>query len=331
MARPADGCPASPVNPDKSSPGSRQAPPIQIHHTCAYRIITADEDAPHSRPIPTTGFKGGARPGDTFQRVVSRAPQQHSYGPRHWVSRTSADARVREWAAAWRQSEVGQADGYRLFVRIASSVQIENVLHALAAARPVFHSEADFQLAFAWQVQLMDPAMRVRLETRPAPGLHLDLAFGRPDLGRSSAVELKYLTRKWIGEVYGERYELKDHGAQDNRSYDVVKDICRVEQFVVSGIVTDGTVIVLTNDGAYWRPPKVNDVADAAAFRTGEGVVLNGRRHWVKDRTGSGSERESPLELRGRYVLHWADYSTLPSGGVAGTMRQLVVPISGGG
>jgi hypothetical protein len=232
---------------------------------------------------------------------------------------------------ARRQSEVRQADVYRLFVKIASSVEIENVLRALAAARPVFHSEADFQLGFAWQVQLLDPAMRVRLETRPTPGVHLDLAFARADLGRSSAVELKYLTRKWIGEVDSERYKLKDHGAQDNRSYDVVKDICRVEQFVVTGIVTDGAVIVLTNDGAYWRPPKVNDVADAAAFRTGEGVVLRGRRHWAKDRTGSGSERENPLELHGRYELHWADYSRLPSGGVAGTMRQLVVPISGAG
>ena len=212
-------------------------------------------------------------------------------------------------------------------MRIAGSVEIEDALQALSATRPVFHSEADLQLAFAWQVQLMDTAMGVRLETRPAPGMHLDLLFARPDLGSSSAVELKFLSRSWTGVVDGERYELKGHGAQDNRSYDVVKDIWRVEQFVASGIVNDGAVLVLTNDGAYWRSPKENDTADAAAFRTGEGVVLSGRRNWVRDRAGTGTERARPIDLLGRYELHWADYSTLPGGGVAASIRQLVVPI----
>ena len=81
----------------------------------------------------------------------------------------------------------------------------------------------------------------------------------------------------------------------------------RVEQFVASGIVHDGAVLVSTNDGAYWRSPKQNDTADAAAFRTGEGVVLSGRRNWVRDRTGTGTERARPLDLLGRYELHWAD------------------------
>jgi hypothetical protein len=38
---------------------------------------------------------------------------------------------------------------------------------ALAADRPVFHSEADLQLALAWQLQEADPTARIRLETRP--------------------------------------------------------------------------------------------------------------------------------------------------------------------
>jgi len=74
--------------------------------------------------------------------------------------------------------------------------------------------------------------MRVRLETRPAPGVHLDLDFARPDLGRATAVELKYLTRAWTGVVDGERFELKNHGALNICAYDVVKDVVRVEKFV---------------------------------------------------------------------------------------------------
>ena len=219
--------------------------------------------------------------------------------------------------------------GYLRGVRVAASVEIEDALRILSATRPVFHSEADFQLAFAWQVQQMDPAMRVRLETGLTAGVHLDIAFARPDLRHSSAIELKFLTRLWKGTVDGELYELKGHGAQDNRSYDVVKDISRIEQLVESGLVNDGAVLVLTNDGAYWRQPKANDIADAAAFRTGEGVVLSGRRNWARDRTGTGTERAQPLDLRGRYELHWADYATLPGGGPAAQVRQLVVPVLG--
>ena len=70
---------------------------------------------------------------------------------------------------------------------------VEAALSALARRRGVFHSEADFQHALAWQLQLDHPAARVRLETRPLPGkaLALDLLFEQD--GLKTAVELKYL------------------------------------------------------------------------------------------------------------------------------------------
>lgn len=46
---------------------------------------------------------------------------------------------------------------------------------ALARVRPVFHGEADFQHAFAWEMHIADPSAKVRLETRPRPGIRLDL------------------------------------------------------------------------------------------------------------------------------------------------------------
>jgi len=200
----------------------------------------------------------------------------------------------------------------------------------LAGLRPVFHSEADFQLALAWQVQQRDPVMRVRLETRPAAGVRLDLAFSRPDLGSYTAVELKYLTRAWSGEVGGERYELKDQGAQDIRGYDAVKDIARVERFISGREGTYGAVVVLANDAAYWRPPKTVDTANAAAFRLGEGVVLSGRRAWGPNAGGTIKGRENPIDLIGRYELHWTDYATLPGGGPAAVVRQLVIVVGNG-
>lgn len=211
---------------------------------------------------------------------------------------------------------------------IAGSVDVDETLSALALLRPVFHSEADFQLALAWQVQQRDPAMLVRLETRPALGVHLDLAFARPDIGRTTAVELKYLTRAWTGDVGGERYELKDHGAQDIRAYDVVKDVVRVEKFIGGLPGADGDGVVLANDPSYWRPAKMNDTSNAAAFRVSEGVVLNESRAWGPN-TGPGTMkgRGEALAVGGRYEMRWGDYSRLPGGGRGAELRRLVIEI----
>lgn len=116
-------------------------------------------------------------------------------------------------------------------VLLAGTVHLDDLLGGLAARRPVFHSEADLQHALAWEAHQLDRNLQVRLETHPEPHVRLDLLLSRPDLGRHTAGELKYLTAGWTGEVGGERFTLKNHGAQDVRAYDVVKDIERLERF----------------------------------------------------------------------------------------------------
>lgn len=192
----------------------------------------------------------------------------------------------------------------------------------------MFHSEADFQFAVAWHVQQRDPAIRVRLETRPAPNVRLDLDFVKPDLGRSTAMEVKYLTRAWSGEIDGEYYELKN-GAQDIGAYDVVKDIHRVERFIAGRPGAGGAVLVLTNDGNYWRPGAGDRDTNAAAFRLGEGTVLHGRRAWGP-RTGAGTRkgREDALDLLGSYEMRWVNYSTLPGGSAGSVLRLLVIEVT---
>jgi hypothetical protein len=75
-------------------------------------------------------------------------------------------------------------------------------LSALAAQRPVFHSEHDFQHALARQIQLMYPNAHVRLEPRPRRGIHLDLLV-RLGGGRT-AIELKSLVDALHATVNGE-------------------------------------------------------------------------------------------------------------------------------
>lgn len=199
-------------------------------------------------------------------------------------------------------------------------------LETLRQSRPVFHSEADFQHALAWAIQMSDASARVRLETRPAPGMRLDMLISRPDLGRHLVLELKYLTASWTGDVGSERFELLNQGAQDIRAYDVVKDVQRVEQFVGGQPGWSGVVLVLTNDPGYWSRPTHGRITNADAFRIYEDQMISGNRAWGAA-TGAGTmkDRERAIYLHGEYRCRWSDYSVLP--GRKGRFRMLVIPI----
>jgi hypothetical protein len=207
---------------------------------------------------------------------------------------------------------------------------IETWLETLRRSRPVFHSEADFQQALAWAIHMSDPLVRVRLETRPVPGMRLDLLVWRPDLNRYLALELKYLTAAWDGEVDGEHFRLLSQGAQDIRAYDVLKDVQRVERFVDGQPGWSGVVLVLSNDPSYWSRPGHGRATNADAFRIYEDRVISGSRGWGPG-TGAGTmrKREAAIELRGDYRCHWSPYSALP--GAQGQLRLLAFTIGASG
>ena len=58
-------------------------------------------------------------------------------------------------------------------------LDIANLMLGLSTARPIFHSEADFQHAFAWQLHERLPDCQIRLEFNPLPaqkkGMYLDI------------------------------------------------------------------------------------------------------------------------------------------------------------
>lgn len=206
---------------------------------------------------------------------------------------------------------------------VAGRVNLEETLAALAKRRRVFHSERDFQVALAWQVQIAGPDLNVYLETRPAEGVHLDLAIESADHEHYTAIELKYFTRRWLGRVGGQLFDLKAHGAHDLGGWGVVKDVKRVEEFVQSRQGSNGAVIAVTNDPKYWTPTPLSTANDTA-FRLGEGTVLEGLRRWL--RPPADAKNGASFNLEGSYDLRWSDYSRFEPDG---HLRQLVIEIPG--
>lgn len=184
----------------------------------------------------------------------------------------------------------------------------------LAADRSVFHSEADFQHAFAWRIHKFLPDASISLE-RPYKTdsgiLHLDMLIQTE--GHSLAVELKYKTLKLDHTSAGDTYQLSNHSAQDIGRYDYIKDIFRIETITRSIPKCTGWAILLTNDSTYWKVSKRSNTVDSG-FRLAEGTTLQGARIWgEKASSGTKKNRDKPIILEKSYLLNWDDYSTVSS------------------
>lgn len=202
------------------------------------------------------------------------------------------------------------------------------VLNSLREKRPVFHSEADLQHAFAWEMQQMYPEAEIRLEYPfdLASRIYLDLWATFND-GRKLALEMKYKTKGINIHLGNERFILANHGAQDCGRYDAMLDIQRVEQVTESGSQVFGAALFMTNDGQYWRPGQRIGTNDEA-FRIHEGVSVSGERQWSV-RTGAGTMRgrEEPIQITGAYTINWDDYVSM--GGLQLRYFLLTIPSSG--
>ncbi|ATG51174.1 hypothetical protein CFK38_06270 [Brachybacterium vulturis] len=191
--------------------------------------------------------------------------------------------------------------------------QVHAVMSELSNKRPVFHSEADFQHAFAQLLAEKFTGLDVRLEMpyraigSPAPNLRtvVDLYCREPAGEGVTAIEFKYRTREWHGNVPGEKFRLLDHSATDLGRRDFVHDIERLERWSQDAGGT-AFAILLTNDDAYWSAPNGRLPTNDAAFRIHEGVTLFGELRWAKN-----LYPENAHTLTGHFVMAWKDYSDL--------------------
>ncbi len=194
-------------------------------------------------------------------------------------------------------------------------LDIKDIMNRLALERPIFHSEADFQHALAWKIHELIPGTSIRLEV---PSGRFDKRE-RVDIlvmiGRAQyALELKYKKRRLECVSGGEKFVLTNDGAQDIGRYDFIKDVVRLERYVLAAHNTAGCAILLTNDDLYWKPSARG--INSAAFFLHEGRDLdNGGPLAWHARTGEGTMRgrTEAFQLRGRYTIKWNDYSSIPS------------------
>lgn len=211
-------------------------------------------------------------------------------------------------------------------------LNIKCLLTKLAQCRKVFHSEADFQHALAWQIHQTKPGSQVRLEY-PVPGEHQKMYVDIYLPDEKIAIELKYATRGSELVDNGESFALRNQGAQNLKRYDFLRDIERLERMRSKPEFCEtGHAVLLTNDWLYWDCPE-QDTKDAA-FRIHEGrEISSGKLAWAKGASpGMVKGREDSIKLEGPYCFRWQDYSCITEksqgkGKPRGKFRYLAVSV----
>src|ERR1700676_109598 len=143
-------------------------------------------------------------------------------------------------------------------------LDIPHVLETLAKRRRVFHSEADFQYALAWEIHEAQPdaAIRLELPVRASDGrtVHVDLFV---TCGHQRfAIELKYKTEELNVRDGAEHFSLRSHSAQDTGRYDFLADVARLERYVASEENVIGYALMLSNDRKYWKETRPNNISE---------------------------------------------------------------------
>lgn len=191
-------------------------------------------------------------------------------------------------------------------------MNIHSILSQLSQKRPIFHSEADFQHALAWEIHNNYPNASIRLEINPyvnGQRAYIDILTR---IGKTAyAIELKYKTRKLDTTHSGEAFHLLNQSAQDLGRYDFIKDVVRLERFIDIHPNAKGFAIFLTNDSSYWKEVLNRDTVDQA-FRLYENRMMEGKLIWGK-RASAGTirGRENYLSLSKKYHLRWNNFSQL--------------------
>ncbi|KKR47539.1 MAG: hypothetical protein UT90_C0006G0055 [Parcubacteria group bacterium GW2011_GWA1_40_21] len=187
-------------------------------------------------------------------------------------------------------------------------IDVEKLLSQLEEKRPVFHSEADLQHELAWLLHNEFPRSSVRLEkpytSESGKSEYVDIFAGI--IGKKYFIELKYKTKelKPKKEINGEKFHLKNQGAQDCGRYDFWKDVSRIESKVAETNNSFGYVIFLTNDHSYLREPRKTSLT--YNYRTTDGRKVT--KCSLGSLKGYNKGRERNIKIKNSYEIKWKNY-----------------------
>ena len=213
---------------------------------------------------------------------------------------------------------------------------LEKILTRVAARRPVFHSEADFQHELALELGRSHHAVRLEVPIQikiknQQVGIELDLLATDPESEVVSAIELKYITAPLEVTNGGESFSLSANWGTNLSLFDALADFERVGAAIMAGKAKQGFTILLTNSTTAWSRDVMNTSILARAFSIHEGRQLFAGEalDWCPPSPGVGSVSKkrlfpyAPVQIPKDQRCRWRDYSRV--NGANGIFRYLML------
>lgn len=192
-------------------------------------------------------------------------------------------------------------------------LNMTQVIDQLKEKRSVFHSEADFQFALAWQIKKIyqdqvDIHLEVPLSTDKKDRLDILVKMGNKNI----PIELKY----FHSELTFNEYRLSKQN-DTWRSQRVLKDLERAENYAYKNNSSgdqEGYALLICNEEKYWTPKKDNLTYYHFRLEDGRTLKENETLEWITD-NDFASEKAlkygDHLTFRNDYLIEWKEYSKL--------------------
>jgi hypothetical protein len=189
------------------------------------------------------------------------------------------------------------------------------IIQELSTTRPVFHSEADFQLELG--ALLAQKGHSVRMEkSYHQIGLYAKIELDI-ELDNSIAIELKYKTQLFSTTIEDENFELKLHGAANLGRFDALDDARRVSLLTQapSTKIKKGFTVFLTNDIYYWQYDGAGSMSEQFSLLEGRKLKAGSSLNWVGNSFNPNSLSKkrmspyAPLSIDFNETIEWHDYT----------------------
>ncbi len=213
------------------------------------------------------------------------------------------------------------------------TLDIHGLMQELSESRPIFHSEADFQLALFRLINEKRSDCQIRMEEPFQFGERKNrlLDIWLPEEG--VAIELKFFTTKICLRWGHEPFSLKEQASADLARKSFLWDVQRIERLTKTQQrlgheeqpVKAGFAVFLTNAPTLWDPKRRRKNTNDTHYRLHEGREVTGKLEWLK--RGQPNKNEKPVCLYGYYKMGWQGYSNLVPGKYGGEFRYLAFPI----
>ena len=189
---------------------------------------------------------------------------------------------------------------------------IEKVIKKMRGDKyPLYVSERHLQISFILKAKELYPSYNFIPEYvwQDSETYHIDLmASNRKEF---VAFEFKYITAGGDIRVPGnENYPLKNHSATNERRYQCVKDISRLEHYLKQKNTrcNKGYFLLITNMSLLWDGS--NDNSTDKSFDIHEGSTLEKGFHKACGYTKFAASKK-PIEIQNNYGIKYNDYVDL--------------------